>query len=287
MNVHVIGGSGFVGRHIVNRLVDDGHRVTGLARSERAADRLRAAGAEAIAGDLDDASSIGPALTISEADALVTSVPFALGHGPVILAAAERAGISRGTFISTTSIHTRLPSASKHVRIAAEDRIRSSSIDWTIVRPTMIYGGPDDRNMARLLRLLRRTPIVPLPGGGRGLLQPVHVADVAQAVVATLDRPATSGQTYEIAGPDPLPLRRVVEIAAASLGRRVRIVSVPLRPVVAGTRLLERLGSERLRAEQVERLVEDKAFDIASARRDLSFAPRSFDTGIGALAAAL
>lgn len=251
-----------------------------LARSEAAAAVVTAHGAEAIFGDLDDVESIDGAFSSSGADTLVNVASLGFGHGPAIVAAAEEAGIKRAVFVSTTALFTNLNAPSKAIRTAAEDGIRASSLAWTIIRPTMIYGTPGDRNMWRLLGLLRRTPIVPLPGAGN-LHQPVHVADLAAAIVAAAERPTTAGRAYDVAGPEPLPLRSVVEQAAHALGRRVIAVPMPARPLIALLGLIERTGRRvPISAEQVARLTEDKAFDISEAVADLSYAPRSFAEGI-------
>lgn len=282
------GGSGFLGSRVVPLLVGAGYEVSALARSAAAAATLDGLGATALAGDLDDPASVDAAFAASGAQALVNLASLGFGHAPTIVAAAEEAGLQRAVFVSTTAIFTTLDARSRAVRQAAEDVVRASALDWTILRPTMIYGAPGDRNMARLLRLLRKAPVVPLPGGGRGLQQPVHVDDLAQAVVAALTAAAAIGQGYELAGPEPLALRDVVRQSAAAVGRAPRVVSLPLAPAVAAVRLYERVsGRPRLRAEQIERLAEDKAFDIAAARRDLGFDPRPFAAGIREEAACL
>lgn len=283
MRVHVTGGSGFLGAGVIPRLLAAGHEPTALARTGVAADRVAALGARPVPGDLDDPASVDAAFAESGAEALLNLASLGFGHAPTIVAGAEEAGLKRAVFVSTTSIFTRLPTPTKAVRVAAEDTIRASVLDWTIVRPTMIYGRPGDRNMARLLRGLRRLPVLPLPGGGAGLQQPVHVDDLAAAIVAALDRPASVHNAYDLAGPEPLTLREVIEEAAGAVGRRPRLVTVPLAPAVGAVRLYERLApSPRLKAEQLARLAEDKAVDISAARADLGFAPRSFAEGIRA-----
>jgi uncharacterized protein YbjT (DUF2867 family) len=279
--VHVTGGSGFLGGHVVPALLRRGHDVTAMARSHDAASRLAALGATPIPGDLDDPASVDRCFVTSRAKALVNLASLGFGHTPTIVAAAEEAGLRRAVFVSTTAIFTTLDAETKAVRAAAEESIRSSALQWTIVRPTMIYGEPGDRNMARLLKLVRRLPVVPLPGGGVRLQQPVHVADLAETVVAALERPEAIGRSYDVAGPEPLTLRGVVREAGEASGRRVRTPSVPLRPLVKGVQVYERLSRRpRLRAEQIERLAEDKAFDNGPAIADLGHAPRSFAEGI-------
>ncbi len=183
--------------------------------------------------------------------------------------------------MSTTAIFTTLDSRSKTVRQAAEDFIRTSALRWTILRPTMIYGTPGDRNVARLLRLLRRSPVVVVPGGGHRLQQPVHVDDLASAVVAALESSVAAHHAYELAGPEPLTFRQLIDEAGAAIGRRPRVVSTPLGPTLAAVRAYERVARRpRIRAEQLERLGEDKAFDIEPARAALGFDPRPFSTGV-------
>ena len=280
MRVLVTGGSGFLGSHVLDVLRQRDHDVVALARSQPAAEAVSARGATPIAGDLDEPESIDAAFTASEAEVLVNIASLGFGHGPAIVAAAEEAGIKRAVFVSTTSLFTNLNAPSKAIRIAAEEAVRSSVLDWTIIRPTMIYGTSGDRNMWRLLRLLRRTPVVPLPGADK-LHQPVHVADLAQAVVAAAERADAIGHAYDVAGPEPLTLRQLVHQAAAAVGREVRMIPVPAAPVVAALGLVERTGRRLpISAEQVARLTEDKAFDISAAAADLGFQPRSFAEGI-------
>ncbi|MCL9797462.1 SDR family oxidoreductase, partial [Frankia sp. AgKG'84/4] len=179
-----------------------------------------------VAGDLADPAGLAAAFVAADAQALLNIASLGFGHAAAILASTRAAGIRRAVFVSTTGIFTALDPPTKRVRIEAERAIEASGLDWTIIRPTMIYGGPDDRNMVRLLALVRRTPLVPLPGAG-GLHQPVHVEDLADTVLRALDADLAIGRAYDVAGPRPLPLRDVVTVAGAAVGRRVHGVAVP------------------------------------------------------------
>jgi uncharacterized protein YbjT (DUF2867 family) len=282
------GASGFLGGYVARHLIARGHAVSALVRSEVAAARVAELGATPVPGDLDDPRSLDDAFAASGAHALVNVASLGFGHAPAIVAAAEEAGLKRAVFVSTTAVFTGLDASSKAVRLAAEETIRASALEWTIVRPTMIYGAPGDRNIARLLRLLRRSPFVPLPGGGHGLQQPVHVEDLAGAIVAAVEAPVAVGKSYDVAGPEPLAFRQVVQQASAAVERCPRLLPVPLRPAVSVARAYERVARRpRLTAEQLQRLGEDKAFDITAARRDLGFDPRPFSVGIAQEAAML
>lgn len=280
---HVTGGSGFLGGFVIRRLIEEGYEVSALARSDAAAAGIGELGATPLAGDLDAEDSLRGAFKASAPSTLVNLASLGFGHAPTIVRAAEAAGLQRAIFVSTTAIFTKLNAPSKVVRTEAEDTIRASGLDWTIVRPTMIYGTPGDRNMWRLLRQVRRVPVVPMPSGGSNLQQPVHVADLAQAIVASMQTDVAIGKAYDVAGPEALTFRQVVSSAGAAVGRSPTALPLPARPVIRALTRLEATGrTAPLKAEQIERLIEDKVFDISEAVADLGFSPRSFDEGIRA-----
>jgi nucleoside-diphosphate-sugar epimerase len=145
----------------------------------------------------------------------------------------------------------------------------------------MIYGTPDDRNMWRLLRFLNQAPAVPLPNGGTNLQQPVHVADLANTIVAAIEREESLNRVYNVAGPEPLSFRKVVEEACQAIGCFPRPIALPAEPLRRGLSALERRGMRTpIKAEQVARIIEDKTFDITPAIVDLGFASRPFSNGI-------
>ena len=282
--VLVTGGSGFTGGHVVTALVERGCDVSALCRSDAAVASVEALGARPVMGDLDDPGSVDRAFAASGATHLANIASLGFGHAPTIISAARDNGLMRAVFVSTTAIFTKLNAPSKAVRMAAERDVTDSDLDWTIVRPTMIYGTPGDRNMWRLVRLVRRSPLVPMPGGGHNLQQPVHVADLAGAIVSALDRPVAIRRAYNVAGPDPISFREVVAATGNAVGRKPRGLSLPARPVIRLLTSVEtRTGrSLPVKAEQIERLIEDKAFPIDDAVRDLGYSPRPFTVGIRA-----
>lgn len=285
MRILVTGGSGFLGGYVLAEAARRGHETVALARSDKAGRRVARFGARPVPGDLDQPAGLGEAFRAAGCDVLVSLASLGFGHGPSVVAAAGEAGIRRAVFVSTTAVATALDPPSKQVRLAAEQAIRASGLDWTILRPTMIYGAPGDRNLSRLLALLSRArglPVLPVPGAGPRLHQPVHVADAASAVLAAAERPAAAGSSYDIAGPEPLPFTELLRTCAGAVGSRAWFAPVPLPVLVAGARVYERLSRQpKLRAEQFLRLAEDKAFGIDGARCDLGYRPRPFADGIG------
>lgn len=223
---------------------------------------------------------LGEPLPLEDVTTVVYCASMGFGHVPQLVEQLENAGVQRALFTSTTAIFTSLPSASRQIRIAAEDVVQKSALEWTILRPTMIYGTARDRNISRLLRFLKRWPVFPL--FGNALWQPIHVEDLADAVVAAVDSSRTPRKTYNVAGARPLRFADLVREAGRAVGRNVALVPVPLRAAILAANITGLVTSE-----QVRRLAEDKAFSYDEAARDFAFTPRTFSDGVRLEAQAL
>lgn len=279
MKVLVTGATGFTGSHVVPLLLERGHDLRCLVRESSNRSGMAAPEVEWVVGDLGDFRSLCTAL--AGVDALVNVASLGLGHAPNIIDALQAASVDRAVFVSTTAVFTKLNAQSKAVRLAAEDTIRQCLVAYTILRPTMIYGSSRDRNICRLIRYIRRWPVLPVAGSGEYLQQPVYVGDVAWAIARALTSAVTVGRSYNIPGGTVLSYNQVVDTVSALQGRRVAKLHIPRRPAVGGLSLLERLIRRLpIRSEQLLRLNEHKVFDYSAAAKDFGYAPRSFEAGI-------
>lgn len=280
MKVLVTGGTGFTGSRLIPLLLKNGFKVRAFVRPTSDRSPLSSFEVAWATGDFANPETFIAALR--GVDALINIASLGFGHAESILKSMKEAGVQRGLFISTTAIFTQLNAGSKSIRLAAEDAIQASGVDYTILRPTMIYGTPRDRNMWRLIRLLKITPIMPIFGDGESLQQPIFVDDVAQAVLLALQNDATIHKSYNIAGKAPLTYNEVIDTVASALGKRVWKLHLPYLPIVRALQFTERLRLRLpIKAEQVLRLNENKAFSYDEAGRDFGFSPRSFEVGIG------
>ena len=281
MRVLVTGGTGFTGSHVVPRLVASGFQVRCFVRETSKTAVIGSRNVEFVRGDLGDSASLLSAMRGIDILANLASLGF--GHANGIVESALNAGVSRALFFSTTAVFTTLAAPSKSVRLAAEEKIKKSGLRYTIFRPTMIYGDGRDRNMSRLIRYLKRFPVIPVVGNGENLQQPVHVDDLAAAVPAALAVEQTEHQEYNLSGAEPLSFNDVIDTICRLLHRSVLKIHLPRAPVVAALTLAERTGLRcPIRSEQIQRLNEDKAFDHSRASEDFGFSPRSFEEGIRA-----
>lgn len=275
----VTGATGFTGSFVVDRLIAKGLDFACFVRPTSDIASLKSRGVDVRVGTLDDYESFFRALRA--VDTLVNIASLGFGHAPNIVKAAEQAGVRRAIFVSTTALFTSLEAKSKAIRAEAETLITSSQLEYTILRPTMIYGTERDRNMCRLIRFISRSPIVPVPGSGKYLQQPVYVEDVADAIIAALSVRKAVRQTYNIAGAAPLEYNAVVDEICKLLGKRRAVVHLPVSLAIVGVAVLRKIpGLPKFTVEQVLRLNENKAFSIEKAQKDLGFNPLSFQEGI-------
>jgi nucleoside-diphosphate-sugar epimerase len=279
MKIFVTGATGFTGSRVVPLLVKNGYAVRSLYRASSDRSHLPQPEIEWVLGDISDSQLLATA--IQGTDALVNIASLGFGHADSIVTAAKNAGIKRTIFISTTAIFTQLNAKSKTVRMAAERTIETSGLDYTILRPTMIYGSPRDRNMWRLIRFMRISPIVPVFGDGKYLQQPIHVDDVVAAILACLKSDVTIGKSYNLAGKHPLTYNEVIDTIARQMNKRVLKLHIPSKPVVSLLGFFERMRIPfPIRVEQVLRLNENKDFSYAEAQKDFGFSPLVFEEGI-------
>jgi nucleoside-diphosphate-sugar epimerase len=277
MRVLVTGGTGLLGGALLNLLLAERLEVCCLVREESPrASQLESGRVELLRGDAGGSEDLYRALSGVDAMLHVAGIEYA----PQVVEAARRAGVGRVVVVSSTSAHSAYEFRSGP-KLRMEKLVRKSGLEYTILRPTMIYGSELDKNIHRLLRFLDRSPVFPVFGSGENLWQPVYHEDCARGVYEALVRPAAVGESYDLPGAEPLTYLELVKTAAAALGRKPRIVRLPLEPVRRTLVAAERLRLPLpIKSEQVLRLGEDKAYSYDKAKRDLGYAPRPFREGI-------
>lgn len=275
----VTGGTGFTGQFVCRELLSRKKHFHCLVREGSNTQWLEESGIQFVRGDLNDHASL--LKIFGNYGTLVNVASLGFGAAPGIISACRASKIQRVVLVGTTAIFTTLNTASKGPRTVAEVAIRASGLDFTLLRPTMIYGTPSDRNMVRLLKLIRHSPIIPVFGDGKSLQQPVHVEDVAWAICEVLESHKSVGQEYNISGKSPLDFNDVIRTSALALGRNPFVLHLPAKPFTVLLRMLERCRFRLpIKSEQILRLNEHKAFDHDKARSHFGYQPREFSAGI-------
>lgn len=286
LRVTVVGGTGFIGRRLVERLVGRGVSVRIVSR--RAEHVGPAPQIERVAGSIEDPSTLERAvdgastvINLVGTTAAKSEQQFYSLHrdAPGRLAAAARlAGVRRFVHVSAMGIGLDAPSLADRSKAAGENAVREAFSDANLVRPALVYG-PGDHFFTLFAGLVRGAPAIPLIGGGRTRFQPMHVDDVAEAMARMIEEPGTAGRAFELGGDEIFSFRELIERLCRVIGRRPWLVSIPFPVAEAGACATQWLPHAPLTVDQVRLLKTDKVIrDPQSAPAALGVQPRTLES---------
>ncbi|WP_088510145.1 SDR family oxidoreductase [Burkholderia ubonensis] len=293
MNILVCGANGFIGRALCARLEAGGHRVVRGVHAGR-----RAAGPGEIA--IDYARDVRPEhwrARLDGIDAVVNAVGMLTGRRGVTLDAVHRAapcalfdaccgaGVRRIVQISALGVE-RGDTAYFASKLAADAYLQTLPIDFRIVRPALVYGATGAS--ARYFRMLASLPVHVLPAGGRQLLRPVHVDDLAELVARLIERPAEGERIVDVVGADEVEYREMLAIYRRAMGFPPAMrVSVPGALFAAAAALSGRMPGAMLTRDTWAMLRAGNTGELAASSAALGRPPRGLRAFIGAQAVAL
>lgn len=295
LGVTVFGGTGFLGRRIVARLVSAGTRVRVAVRHTTKGVLPPGGDIEVVYADVRDKGTVAQA--VRDADAVVNAVGLYIERGAAtfqavhvvgaqeVARAARAAGIEHLVHISGIGADVNSESSYVRSRALGERAVLEVCPEAIILRPSVLFGRGDAlfRSLAAITRL---SPVFPLFGDGSTRLQPVFVDDVAEAVVKAGGSRSSTGSVYELGGPRVYRYRELVELVLAHLKRRRVLVPVPFFVWEIQATLLGVLPNPPLTRDQVILMKRDNVVsDTASTFSDLGVMPRSLETELPALLA--
>lgn len=278
MDVLVVGGTGFVGTHLCRELVERGHEVTAMSRTPDGAP----GDVETVTGDVTAYDSIDGAFEGKDAAVnLVALSPLFKPDGgdemhdlvhrqgtEHCVRAAEEHGVDRFVQLSALGADPNGSTAYIRAKGQAEEIVRDSDLDWTIFRPSVVFGeGGEFVSFTKRLKGLFAPglPIYPLPGGGKTRFQPVWVGDLVPMLADALENEEHVGQTYEIGGPDVLTLREVVELVYEAEGKSVSVVGLPMALAGVGLSVMDAVPGMPMGRDQYRSL----KFDNTTSDNDV------------------
>jgi len=235
-NILILGGTGFVGRHLCEQLQRAGHRMTVPTRKlKTAAPVQHLPGVTVLVTDIHQPDNL--ARLVAGHDVVINLVAILHGNAKAfhrvhvalvesLIAACQAAGVQRVLHLSALGANAESTSLYQQTKAQAEALLDASSLDVTILRPSVIFGA-DDRFLNLFARMQRVLPVLPLAGADCKF-QPVWVEDVARAIVHTLSTASTVGQTIEVAGPGVYTLRQLVEMAGQAIGCPRTVIGLPV-----------------------------------------------------------
>lgn len=271
----VLGASGIVGSHIVDRLVLAGKTPIAVSREARGA----SAAVDWLQADLAAPATLRfPTFSTLYCTANVGLLADSLPH--FVTPSLQRVVAFTSTSI-VTKMNSELAAERESVRhwAEAEQRLIATctklGVAWTVLRPTIIYDEGRDANITRLARLIVRIGFMPLAGSGAGLRQPVHAMDLAVGALAAAASPAAANRIYALPGTDTISYREMVGRIFDGLHRTRRVVQVP--PVLwRAAFALARPFVANANVAMGNRMAKDMTFDPTPAIRDFNWNPRPF-----------
>lgn len=290
-SITIFGGSGFIGRHLVKRLAEQGWGIRIAVRRPSRANFLKTLGEVGqitpIRAPLQDPAAIETA--VADAQAVVNLVGilyqkgrqgFAAVHGRgagEVARAATAAGVESLVHVSSIGAEETAEADYARSKGAGEAAVRSAFPEAVILRPSIVFG-PEDAFFNRFAALTRLLPALPLIGGGRTRFQPVYVGDVAEAIVTGLATPACRGKTYELGGPRQYSFKELMEVLLLEIGRKRLLAPVPFKIAHLEAALLELLPVPPLTRDQVRLLRHDNVVsEGALTLADLGIEPTALE----------
>ncbi len=270
--VSVIGGTGFIGRRLVELLLARGASVRIVSRHALDAAPV-SPHIERVGGSIEDASTIERAVAgvfavvnlVGTTSARSEQQFYSLHRdSPRRLARAARlAGVRRFVHVSAMGVALDAPSLADRSKAAGEIAVRDAFPDANLIRPALAYGA-GDHFFTRFAELVRKAPAIPLIGGGRTRFQPIHVDDLARSLARLLERDDTPGRAYDLGSSEIFTLREMIEQLCRALGRAPRLVPIPFPIAEALARATERLPHAPLTLDQVRLLRTDKVIRLSA-----------------------
>lgn len=287
----ITGATGFIGRHLVSRLAEQGVRSRCLVRDpKRAAQILPADKVELVQGDTLNATALQKAVhgidTIVHAAFMTADRKESAGNHyentnvrgtENVIKAAKEAGVNRIVEISGLGTRADKPGSYMQGRYLAEQTLKESGLDWTIIQPSVLFGkgSPFIKGLADLIH---SAPVVPLIGGGKTLFQPIYVEDVVSVIMNVLEDPTrTSRKTYTIGGPEYYSFRQVIDLLLGTMHKTRIKAPAPTQLVGVGAAVMEAvLPKPPITKAAMTLFSFDNITDKQSIERDFGFKPMSF-----------
>jgi len=280
----ITGGTGFVGASVVKKGLEKGLRIKCLVRNPNRAESILTENTELVQGDILNSKSLEQAMAgVNTVIHLVGIIVETKGasfeavhyHGTVnVVEAAKKAGVKR--YLHMSALGTRAEAKSKYhkTKWQAEEYVRSSNLSWTIFRPSIIFGQKDEfLNM--LIQMVKLSPVIPIIGRGKGMLQPIWVEDVAECFIRALDKESTIGKVFELGGPDKFNIENLIDLILKIKKKNRCKIHLPISFMKLNAAIMETvLAKPPLTTDQLTMLEEDNTCDIETMEKEFGIEPK-------------
>jgi NADH dehydrogenase len=287
MKVFLTGGTGFVGKNMMQRLLADGQTVRALVREKGKSTSPPQEKVEFVPGDVVEGTGLDEGM--HGCDAVIHLVGIIMEKGKNtfdrvhhigtrnVVEAAKRTGIKRFVHMSALGARANGPSAYQVTKWKGEEEVRRSGIPYCILRPSLIFG-PGDGFVTQMIETMRTAPLFrPVPGDGKPKFRPVFIDDVTACFVQALGNESATNQTVELGGADELTLNEVLAEIARCAKVRKPACHIPMPLMLAGASMAESiLKNPPVTVDQLRMLREGSTCDLGPMQQIFGIRPRGF-----------
>jgi NADH dehydrogenase len=292
MKVFVTGGTGFVGRETIKQLLSARHEVRALVREGSESKLPDAEQVELFYGDVTDGSTLSGAL--ADCDGVIhlvgiirefpdRGITFKKAHVEStqnIIMACREENVTRYLHMSSNGTNEHGKTAYHRTKWEAEEHVRQSGLDWTIFRPSLIFG-PGGEFVNMLAEIIKKAPVVPVLGDGQYRMQPIAVKDVATSFVKALSMPESVGETYQLGGGQSYTYDEILDLTAQALGKdKAKKIHQPLFMIKPMIKALQGFEQFPITLDQLKMLIEGNVCDPQPWAEAFNINPQTYADGI-------
>jgi NADH dehydrogenase len=271
MQVFVTGSTGFVGNHVLHELVQKGHQVRALVRPGSEHKLKRPDDVETIAGTVDEVADLIQGMQGCDAAIHLVGIIRAFPSQDItfermhteatanVIEAAKEAKVPQLLHMSALGAREDGPTPYLTTKFAAEELVRQSGLNYTIFRPSLIFGRGGDA--ITMFGDMVKKYVVPIIGDGQYRFQPVSVTTVAQGFEKALDPETAKEQTLDVGGPDNVTFDEIIDTLARVMGKSIVKIHMPVLPLRLATSALQHAPGYPLTTDQITMLLEGSTCD--------------------------
>ncbi len=289
MRIAVTGGSGFVGRHLVNRLLKENHEITVLT-NRKPAPNFFGKKVRAVSGSVHNLSELLPSFQRNQvvfhlvgiiAETRTNTFEKTVAEGTKnVVEACRETGVKRIIYLSALGTSKNAQTAYHRTKFLAEQSVISSGLEWVIFRASIIYG-KDDGFLTIMSKIIRMLPFVPIFGDGKYQLQPIHIDDVTEAMAQAAENPNADEQIIDLGGPEQLEYLQVMNYIKRSMGKKRLNFHIPFGVIKPVATLMELfLKPAPLTKDQLTMLKMGNTGNISKMKALFGIEPIRFEDGL-------
>jgi NADH dehydrogenase len=278
--IFLTGATGFVGSNLLRDLLKDGYKVTCLIRDRNRGRKIEEIGASVCIGDILNIDSLIKGMEGADTVIHLVGIIYERKESTFykihyegtknIIDAMKSLSINRYIHMSALGTRKNAKSNYHRTKFLAEEYVRNSGVNYTIFRPSIIYG-EGDQFINMLVKMVKFLPIIPIIGSGKNLLQPININNISQYFIGAIGNKKTNSKTYEIGGPDRISFEELIRLISDILNKKRLHIHIPSSLMKINAIMMEKiLPKSLITKDQLMMIEEDNICDIEDTLNDFN-----------------